>query len=1324
MSHFEPADRFALGGDAMTGDVYSGNELIASNSTALYETELQFEPNVAFTNPFKDSNERAQQPVASTRANDEMEGASNDQAAIAPPADSSINLPELSEFAYAEEYQSLEDNDGQSLAGTLPTSADFTYSASEPEQTVPKSMAGYAQLVFNDGEYIIDTLSIILGRDSQVQQQYQRECRRLSKQQIIEQERERMAAKALEEYKKEPSHASHPDEEPSSKSDHSLEGRPVPGLPSMCSEQGGIVNLAAEGDDEHEKKRYRRILRQRKLKASAQSSSSASVDPARLHKGFSYNAFNEQAGHDMDGEVVPFVAVHPTDPKDITKISREHARIAYNHKAAEWEMEVLGKHIMVLNEYSWQPPNGLEDWAYGWESAEHITHLRGAVIRLTHHTDIMIASLRFKFRLPVQPDEEESDLNELEPLSEDEDVEIGNSSPARRLSAALDSEGEAEEGEADSEPEVAPADASRKKGKSKKKAKAEKKEKSGLKLKLKTSQTAAKAEARTSSPEVSRKASKKPKKSAPPPDNAAPGESSAAAASAAPTAAPAPSTDAPAVAGNDLAAPTTSEPPAQPTARAADVPLVFEKGTLLGDAAPEELPEKRKGPGRPPKNGLISKRDNAILARRYMDFDKQGIPRPPMKELLEIVRAENKAKEAAAKAAARGENNMIMQSIEGGARPHAASMNGPRGAGNGKVQRSTDDALARASAELADAVAAESKAEAKRTRTWRSPSPVKPEEECTEEELKKPTQTYYITLEAILGNGPPEGLELQQIYDKVMKMYPYFKYKSESTGWQSSVRHNLKQHPRFQQSTKQGKGWMWSINPEVPYNGDVRKKKPSPPRVPQQQQQNGGHAQQAHFQYGNPYAQQYPQQGQQGQQYASPYQRGGQQYGSANQQQRSHPVGHSHFPPTVPYVPYHAVRGYSSLQTDQRAYMPPQPGQHPNNAPAQAPAPPEEPSLVNDMIAWRNKFTKDPQQAPGLSETERAGLFDKIMSWRVDPKQRVAVPSPLEAEMDRQMEALWLKWGVGSDGNKIASVQGEGGAAAGAQSQAAPAGVNVQAPVPIGGTSVQLPASTTAGTALFGVAAPVAARPNSSMPPTNGPALSAFNTAPATGPASNSWQPGAVATNGVYQQPQVPGPRSQAATSGRPTPSPLSSAAVPSRPVSQHGLPVQAAVQAVPMASYGQAGSAYTAPRQGSIPARATISPKTTAVAPIYPQASPQTAAGHGSASGRPANPPHPAAGVPYGAMSQQQTQAHGLPTSAAPSQTTGHFTPPQLSATVNAGALQNGTSTAFTPQTAASTLQQQDAPQAAPTLKRSASDEARNMDESGANDAKRARLG
>nr|OQO23088.1 hypothetical protein B0A51_10672 [Rachicladosporium sp. CCFEE 5018] len=650
-----------------------------------------------------------------------------------------------------------------------------------------------------------------------------------------------MAAKALEEYKTEPSHASHPDEEPSSKSDHSLEGRPVPGLPSMCSEQGGIVNLAAEGDDEHEKKRYRRILRQRKLKASAQSSSSASVDPARLHKGFSYNAFNESAGHDMDGEVVPFVAVHPTDPKDITKISREHARIAYDNKTAEWEMEVLGKHVMVLNEYSWQPPNDLEDWAYGWESAEHMTHLRGAVVRLTHNTDIMIASLRFKFRLPVQPDDAESDLLDIEPLSEDEDVEVGNSSPARRLSAALDDEGEGEEGEADSEPEVALVDASRKKGKSKKKGKAEKKEKSGLKLKLKTSQTVAKNEPRTSSPEVSKKASKKPKKSAPPPENATVGESSAAAATtAAPTGAPAPSTDAPAVVGDGSAAPTTSEPPAQPIARAADVPLVFEKGTLLGDAAPEELPEKRKGPGRPPKNGLISKRDNAILARRYMDFDKQGIPRPPMKELLEIVRAENKAKEAAAKAAARGENNMIMQSIEGGARPHAASMNGPRGAGNGKIQRSTDDALARASAELADAVAAESKAEAKRTRTWRSPSPVKPEDECTEEELKKPTQTYYITLEAILGNGPPEGLELQQIYDKVMKMYPYFKYKSESTGWQSSVRHNLKQHPRFQQSTKQGKGWMWSINPEVPYNGDVRKKKPSPPRVPQQQQQNGG----------------------------------------------------------------------------------------------------------------------------------------------------------------------------------------------------------------------------------------------------------------------------------------------------------------------------------------------------------------------------------------------------------------------------------------------------------------------------------------------------
>jgi hypothetical protein len=82
---------------------------------------------------------------------------------------------------------------------------------------------------------------------------------------------------------------------------------------------------------------------------------------------------------------------------------------------------------------------------------------------------------------------------------------------------------------------------------------------------------------------------------------------------------------------------------------------------------------------------------------------------------------------------------------------------------------------------------------------------MKPKEECTAEELQKPVHTYCHTADEILSKGPKEGLEMQQIFDRVCEKYPYFKYVVESGGWQSSIRHILKLNDRFHQVSKQGK---------------------------------------------------------------------------------------------------------------------------------------------------------------------------------------------------------------------------------------------------------------------------------------------------------------------------------------------------------------------------------------------------------------------------------------------------------------------------------------------------------------------------------------
>ncbi|KAF2726307.1 winged helix DNA-binding domain-containing protein, partial [Polychaeton citri CBS 116435] len=80
------------------------------------------------------------------------------------------------------------------------------------------------------------------------------------------------------------------------------------------------------------------------------------------------------------------------------------------------------------------------------------------------------------------------------------------------------------------------------------------------------------------------------------------------------------------------------------------------------------------------------------------------------------------------------------------------------------------------------------------------------------EELKKPTQTYIILIDEALRNHPTGIMDLQEIYDKICKRYPYYKYRANTTGWQSSVRHNLISCERFVEAGKQGKGRLWKID--------------------------------------------------------------------------------------------------------------------------------------------------------------------------------------------------------------------------------------------------------------------------------------------------------------------------------------------------------------------------------------------------------------------------------------------------------------------------------------------------------------------------------
>lgn len=244
------------------------------------------------------------------------------------------------------------------------------------------------------------------------------------------------------------------------------------------------------------------------------------------------------------------------------------------------------------------------------------------------------------------------------------------------------------------------------------------------------------------------------------------------------------------------------------------VPAELPAGSVLVGVAPEDIPAKRKGPGRPPKNGVMSKRDEAIIKRLTKDLQKQGKEVPSLNDLLLMARAEGGSK----KERPDEKDGDMKMSLEGSATPgpviDPAIMQSIEGAAQGTPQATSQ---------------ATPDKDSKPKRVVRTPSPQKPESEYTEEELKKPTQTYVVLIHEALSKSSTGIMDLQQIYDAMQKMYPFFKYRAGTSGWQSSVRHNLISSDAFQEAGKIGKGRLWKINPDVSIDKEKKRKAPTPP---------------------------------------------------------------------------------------------------------------------------------------------------------------------------------------------------------------------------------------------------------------------------------------------------------------------------------------------------------------------------------------------------------------------------------------------------------------------------------------------------------------
>ncbi|KAI9715547.1 MAG: hypothetical protein M1828_000799 [Chrysothrix sp. TS-e1954] len=214
-------------------------------------------------------------------------------------------------------------------------------------------------------------------------------------------------------------------------------------------------------------------------------------------------------------------------------------------------------------------------------------------------------------------------------------------------------------------------------------------------------------------------------------------------------------------------------------------------GRKRGDIDPKELlvegetVARKRGPGRPPANGIMSKRE--MRERKKAQEQTNG----PAENGTPVVNGLNSVSQLPQD----GDAAKTKKASKKRKRADSKDDNNKR-AGNEE-----DDEQEKQEAELP-----------------RSPSPKK--EDYTEEQLAYPkTLTYLTIIYGILEDCKPQRLSLQEIYKAVKRKFPYYRFVVETSGWESSIRHTVAQQKYFdkvEKGEKNGKGHRYTINENNP----------------------------------------------------------------------------------------------------------------------------------------------------------------------------------------------------------------------------------------------------------------------------------------------------------------------------------------------------------------------------------------------------------------------------------------------------------------------------------------------------------------------------
>ncbi|KHJ99750.1 fork head domain protein [Oesophagostomum dentatum] len=104
------------------------------------------------------------------------------------------------------------------------------------------------------------------------------------------------------------------------------------------------------------------------------------------------------------------------------------------------------------------------------------------------------------------------------------------------------------------------------------------------------------------------------------------------------------------------------------------------------------------------------------------------------------------------------------------------------------------------------------------------------------ENIERPSLSYKDLIIEAIESSPEKRLKLNEIYQVIRILHPYYRHRPDQWGWQNSIRHNLSLHDCFvklplkQTSASGVVGHFWTVVPELSDKQTLRRRNRAPNR--------------------------------------------------------------------------------------------------------------------------------------------------------------------------------------------------------------------------------------------------------------------------------------------------------------------------------------------------------------------------------------------------------------------------------------------------------------------------------------------------------------